>query len=121
MCARPATRAAATGSRPLVDAPSDSSTIAAGGLRFALPLVAFSTVVAVAIASPLAVPPLGPIRAIALRTASRSVVGLARTRGVWLNAITPTFTRAGTLRRNARAARFAATRRVGDTSAEVIE
>src|SRR3954468_25050007 len=92
--------------RPLVDLPSESSTTAAGGGCCFGPACAFglvrSALTAVAIASPLAVPPLGVIRAIALRASSRSVDGLARTVGVWLNAITPTLTRAGTLSRNAR-------------------
>src|SRR3954451_9055545 len=107
--------------RPLVDLPSVSSTIAAGGgwsLGFDL---VRSALTAVAIASPLAVPPLGVIFAIALRAASRSVVGGARIVGVSLKAITPTFPRAGTLSRNARAACLAAMSRFGCTSVAVIE
>src|SRR5436190_17197869 len=84
--------------RPLVDFPSESSTIAAGGGCCLGPECDFgfvrSAATAVAIASPLAVPPLGVIFAIASRAASRSVVGVASTDGVWLNAMTPTFTRA---------------------------
>src|SRR5690349_2303987 len=91
--------AACTALRPLVDLPSDSSTIAAGGgCSVGLDLVRKADT-AVAIASPLAVPPLGVIFAIASLAAVRSVVGDARIVGVWLKAITPTFTRAGTLSR----------------------
>src|SRR4051812_26072207 len=117
MPAVPAARAAWTALRPLVGLPSESSTIAAGaGWSLAADCgfgLVRSAATAVAIASPLAVPPLGVIFAIAVRAASRSVVGLASTVGVWLKAITPTFTRAGTLSRNARAACLAATRRFG--------
>src|SRR5215208_6284674 len=101
MPALPAAFAASIALRPLVDLPSESSTIAAGGGCCLGRVCAFglvrSAVTAVAIASPLAVPPLGFISAIALRATSRSVEGVARTVGVWLNAITPTLTRAGTL------------------------
>jgi hypothetical protein len=111
--------------RPLVDLPSESSTIAAGGgCSSALPCdfgLLRRAVTPVAIASPLAVPPLGVIFAIASRASSRSVDGDARIVGVWLNAITPTFTRAGTLSRNARAACLAATSRLGFTSVACIE
>ena len=52
---------------------------------------------AVLIASPVAVPPLGFIDAIASRAASRSVDGEAMTLGVWLNARTPTLTFCGNI------------------------
>ena len=54
-------------------------------------------------------------------TAARSVVGLWSRRGRWLKASTPTFTRAGTASTKRRAARLAATRRLGFTSVAVIE
>src|SRR2546423_7255092 len=99
MPALAAALAAWTALRPLVDLPSESSTIAAGGGCCLGPDCDFGfvrrAVTAVAIASPLAVPPLGVIFAIASRAPSRSVVGGARIVGVSLNAITPTFTRAG--------------------------
>src|SRR4051795_6314430 len=121
----PAVFAAVIALRPLVDLPSESSTIAAGG---GCPLrspddagLVRRAVMEVAIASPLAVPPLDCILAMASSAAWRSVVGVASTVGVWLKAITPTFTRLGTLARNARAACFAATRRLGATSVAVID
>src|SRR6478735_12409248 len=95
--------AACTALRPLVDLPSVSRTIAAGGGACFEPDCAFGlvrrAVTAVAIASPLAVPPLGVIFASASRAASRSVDGDARIVGVLLNAMIPTFTRAGILSR----------------------
>src|SRR3954452_18284129 len=122
----PAALAAAMASRPLVDLPSESSTIAAGG---GWPLlspedaagVVRSAVTEVAIASPLAVPPLAFIFAIASRATSRAVVGVASTVGVLLNAMTPTITFFGTLSRHARPACLAATRRFGVTSVAVME
>src|SRR3954452_12708664 len=105
MPASPAVFAAAIALRPLVDLPSDSSTIAAGaGWPFgSFEDFAFvrSDVIAVAIASPLAVPPLDCIFAIAVSAASRSVLGVESTVGVWLNAMIPTLTLAGTLSTNA--------------------
>src|SRR5439155_6415116 len=109
----PAACAAATGSRPLVDAPSDSSTIAAGGRFFPAPGARFNTPVAALIASPVAVPPDDDMRVIAALTAWRSSVGLCSTLGTWLNAITPTFTCLGTVARNWNPARLAAVRRLG--------
>src|SRR4051794_6062656 len=107
-----AARAAVIASRPLVDAPSESSTIADGAAFFAPDeppgAVTFSRLdTELAIASPLAVPPLAFICAMASRAASRSVEGDASTAGVWLNAMTPTLTFDGTLSRNVRAARLA--------------
>ena len=56
-----------------------------------------SAVVAVAIASPVAVPPLTAMRSIAARTSARSRVGLCSTTRGLLKASTPTFTPLGTL------------------------
>jgi hypothetical protein len=67
------------------------------------------------------VPPLGVIESIAAAISNRSVVGDWRTRACWLNATTPTLIRPGTLLTKRRAARLAATSRLGSTSVAVIE
>ena len=71
-----AARAAVTGSLPLVDLPSERSTMAAGTRRPPAPRALPSRRVAVVIASPVAVPPLGVIASIAVLTSSRLRVGL---------------------------------------------
>ena len=106
---------------PLVDLPSESSTIAAGGGLPAAPGVAVRMRTAACTASPVAVPPLDFSRCRAAFTATRSVVGDCRTVAVWLNAITPTFTCLGTPSTNVVADRRAAMRREGLTSWACIE
>src|SRR3954470_18284307 len=61
------------------------------------------------------------MREMAVLTAWRSWVGLCSTWGIWLNAMTPTFTCFGTVERNWKPARLAADRRFGWTSVAVIE
>ena len=72
MCSDAARLAAATGSEPSVVAPSESSTIAAGAPLAWLACRRSSAAVS---ASPVAVPPSALMPLMAVRTASRSVVG----------------------------------------------
>src|SRR3954452_12159959 len=97
----PASWAAVRGATPFTDLPSESSTIAAGGGLPVGPGVAVRVRTAARTASPVAVPPLALSRCSADFTARRSVVGDCRIVGVWLNAITPTFTCFGTPSANA--------------------
>src|SRR5438067_2124152 len=121
MRSRLAARAAAIGSLPRSDLPSERSTTAEGGRR-APPLTALRSVRAAArIASPLAVPPLALMLSIAAWTAAWSRVGLWSTVAVWLNARTPIPIRAGTPRTNRWAASLAAASRLGLTSVAVID
>ena len=73
------------------------------------------------IASPVAVPPRGLSALIASAIAARSRVGDWRMLGRVLKAITPTLTCLGTRATKLRAARWAATRRLGATSLASID
>src|SRR3954471_19193046 len=95
--------------------------MAAGGRFFPTPGALLRMLVEVAMALPVAVPPLTVMASIAEFRAERSVVGDCSTRALSLNASSPMFTRFGTFAAKLLAARLAAARRVGFTSVAVID
>src|SRR5215831_20278862 len=117
--------AADSGERPLLEAPSLSSTIRAGGGLSSLAVVwALNVLIAsrhVKIASPIAVESCGASPSMPRLTASRSIVGGTTTEALPPNFTSPTLMRGGSMSTNDLAPARAASMRLGNTSVAFID
>src|SRR5918999_174162 len=121
MRSRDARRATGSGSRPWVEAPSESSITAPGALWPRGPSPRSSRASAAASALPVAVPPLGRSRSSSARASSRWARSGSMACTAWLNVTAPTRSPPGVRsRKRSAAARTAATRE-GSTSRASME